>query len=92
MRSQLAQEPEILANAIHAQNVLAESEAAGVRRLIAVSTNEAVRPVNVMGMSTAIQERLATAQNAPNFVSGCVRVRCMTKDEIRTLLKDNDLL
>ena len=47
---------------------------AGVRKLIAVSTDKAVQPVNVMGMTKAIQERLICSLSGEGGLkAGCVR-------------------
>jgi UDP-N-acetylglucosamine 4,6-dehydratase len=55
--------------------VMRAAEAAGVRRVVGISTDKAVQPVNVYGMSKAIMERLfadtAQFQGGPTFV--CVR-------------------
>jgi FlaA1/EpsC-like NDP-sugar epimerase len=57
-----------------AQNVIRACQEAGVRSLIAVSTDKAVQPVNVMGMTKAIQERLISAASADGTLrTGCVR-------------------
>ncbi len=57
------------------QAVMRAADAAGIRRVVGISTDKAVQPVNVYGMSKAIMERLFadTAQfvGGPDFV--CVR-------------------
>lgn len=64
-------------NIIGAQNIVDIALEANVGKVIAISTDKAVEPVNVMGMSKAIQERIIT--NANNFRNGknttfsCVR-------------------
>jgi UDP-N-acetylglucosamine 4,6-dehydratase len=64
-------------NIIGAQNIVDIALEANVKKVIAISTDKAVEPVNVMGMSKAIQERIIT--NANNFRNGkdtifaCVR-------------------
>jgi UDP-N-acetylglucosamine 4,6-dehydratase len=54
------------------QNVIDASIEAGVERFITVSTDKAVKPVNVMGMTKAIQERLVIAAN---YLPGAGRTR-----------------
>src|SRR5688572_19606574 len=57
-----------------AQNVVQACLHAGVRTLVAVSTDKAVVPINVMGMTKAIQERVICAAAAQvGFHAGCVR-------------------
>lgn len=64
-------------NILGAQNIVDIALEANVKKVIAISTDKAVEPVNVMGMSKAIQERIIT--NANNFRNGkdtifaCVR-------------------
>lgn len=45
-------------NIIGAENIRRAAISAGVETVICISTDKAVKPVNVMGMSKAIQERL----------------------------------
>jgi UDP-glucose 4-epimerase len=60
-------------NILGAAVVTSEAERAGVKRCVAISTDKAVQPVNVMGMTKALQERIVAMAATPNFVSGCVR-------------------
>lgn len=53
----------VMTNIIGTQNVIATALDLGVERFVTVSTDKAVKPVNVMGMSKAIQERLVIAAN-----------------------------
>ena len=50
-------------NTAGAQNVIEAALHHNVEKVIAISTDKAVEPVNVMGMSKAIQERLITSAN-----------------------------
>ncbi|MBI5017693.1 MAG: polysaccharide biosynthesis protein [Deltaproteobacteria bacterium] len=45
-------------NIVGAENLRRAAVEAGVKTVIAISTDKAVKPVNVMGMSKAIQERI----------------------------------
>ena len=67
----------VMTNIIGTQNVISAALDSGVERFVTLSTDKAVKPVNVMGMSKAIQERLVIAANhAPNnhgTVTCCVR-------------------
>lgn len=67
----------VMTNVIGTQNVIATALDLGVERLVTVSTDKAVKPVNVMGMTKAIQERLVISANrAPNnhgTMGCCVR-------------------
>jgi UDP-N-acetylglucosamine 4,6-dehydratase/5-epimerase len=48
-------------NVIGSRNVIQASAAAGVRSVVCLSTDKAVYPVNVMGMSKALMEKTAQA-------------------------------
>ena len=64
-------------NIIGAQNVIQAALEEEVEKVIAISTDKAVKPVNAMGMSKAIQEKLFTAANfhkaSKKTVFACVR-------------------
>jgi UDP-glucose 4-epimerase len=50
-------------NTLGTENVLNAAIAAGVRRVIVLSTDKAVYPINAMGMSKAMAEKLAIAKS-----------------------------
>ena len=50
-------------NALGAENVLNAAIAAGVKRVIVLSTDKAVYPINAMGISKAMMEKLAVAKS-----------------------------
>ncbi len=50
-------------NILGAQNVIQAALEENVEKVIAVSTDKAVKPVNAMGMTKSIQEKLFTAAN-----------------------------
>ena len=64
-------------NVLGSENVVRASEAAGVTSLVCLSTDKAVYPVNAMGMSKAMMEKVAQSHglNNPNAgtVVSCVR-------------------
>jgi len=64
-------------NILGAQNVIRAAIENGVTKVICISTDKAVKPVNVMGMTKSIQERLAIKANLltsnKNTVVCCVR-------------------
>jgi UDP-N-acetylglucosamine 4,6-dehydratase/5-epimerase len=64
-------------NIYGAQNVIEVALEENVEKVIAISTDKAVEPVNVMGMSKAIQERLFISANkhrdGKRTVFACVR-------------------
>jgi UDP-glucose 4-epimerase len=67
----------VMTNIIGTQNVISAAVELGVQRLVTLSTDKAVKPVNVMGMSKAIQERLVVsanhAANGKGILACCVR-------------------
>lgn len=64
-------------NTSGAQNVIESALFHNVEKVIAISTDKAVEPVNVMGMTKAIQERLITSANVhrdgKRTIFACVR-------------------
>lgn len=64
-------------NVIGSENVVRASDHNGVRSLVCLSTDKAVYPVNAMGMSKAMMEKVAQSYglNNPNAVTtvSCVR-------------------
>lgn len=63
-------------NGLGAENVLNAAIAAGVKRVIVLSTDKAVYPINAMGISKAMMEKLAVAKArvaAPSTVICCTR-------------------
>mgnify|MGYP001561765550 CR=1 FL=1 len=64
-------------NILGAQNVVDVALEDNIERVIAISTDKAVEPVNVMGMTKAIQERIITSANqfrdGKRTVFACVR-------------------
>jgi UDP-glucose 4-epimerase len=50
-------------NALGTHNVLAQATAAGVKRVVVLSTDKAVYPINAMGISKAMMEKIAVAQS-----------------------------
>ncbi|HOG30213.1 MAG TPA: polysaccharide biosynthesis protein [Vicinamibacterales bacterium] len=63
-------------NTIGAENTLNAAIAAGVSRVIVLSTDKAVYPINAMGMSKALMEKLAVAKSR---VAGVSTVICCTR-------------
>jgi UDP-glucose 4-epimerase len=53
----------VATNVYGAKNVIDASLEEGVDRVVCISTDKAVEPVNVMGMSKAIQEKILTSAN-----------------------------
>ena len=67
----------IRTNVLGAENVVQAALAQRVKKLVAISTDKAVKPVNVMGMSKSLQERLVLHGNRSRANHGtqlaCVR-------------------
>lgn len=67
----------VFTNIIGAQNIVGaiRENATPVRLAIAISTDKACKPINVMGMTKAIQERIFVEANLgnPNTIFACVR-------------------
>jgi UDP-N-acetylglucosamine 4,6-dehydratase len=62
-------------NTLGSQHVCEAALAAGVRLVVALSTDKAVKPVNAMGTSKAMMEKIVCAQNrtASDTIFCCVR-------------------
>jgi UDP-glucose 4-epimerase len=63
-------------NSLGTENVLTEAIAGGVKRVVVLSTDKAVYPINAMGMSKALMEKLAVAKSR---VAGDRTVICITR-------------
>jgi UDP-N-acetylglucosamine 4,6-dehydratase/5-epimerase len=61
-------------NIIGANNVRRAAIEAGVQAVVSISTDKAVKPVNVMGMTKAIQERIMLD---PTYSSGKTKFLCV---------------
>ncbi len=53
----------LMTNAVGAENVMNAAMAAGVKRLVVLSTDKAAYPINAMGMTKALMEKLAVAKS-----------------------------
>jgi UDP-N-acetylglucosamine 4,6-dehydratase/5-epimerase len=62
-------------NVIGAENLLNSAIAAGVKKVIALSTDKAVYPINAMGISKAMMERVIVAKgrNVEDTMIACTR-------------------
>lgn len=61
----------LLTNAVGTENVIASSIAAGVQHVVALSTDKAAYPINVMGISKAMMEKIAVAKARVAADKGC---------------------
>ncbi|NPV06373.1 MAG: polysaccharide biosynthesis protein [Anaerolineae bacterium] len=66
----------IRTNVLGVENVVQSALANGVQVLVAISTDKAVKPVNVMGMTKALQERLVLRANLSRANRG-TRLSCV---------------
>ena len=57
-------------NVIGAQNIVDAAIANGVSKVLSISTDKAVEPINVMGMTKGLQERIFTLGNKAGKKSG----------------------
>jgi UDP-N-acetylglucosamine 4,6-dehydratase/5-epimerase len=62
----------LLTNAVGTENVMNAALAAGVNRLVVLSTDKAAYPINAMGISKAMMEKLAVAKSRVAVDRGCV--------------------
>ncbi len=53
----------LLTNSVGTDNVLRAAQAAGVRKVITLSTDKAVYPINAMGISKAMMEKIMVARS-----------------------------
>lgn len=59
-------------NVIGTDNVLSAARGRGVKRVVVLSTDKAVYPINAMGISKAMAEKIAIAQSRVASAEGCV--------------------
>lgn len=62
----------IKTNALGAENVLTAAMACGVERVVVLSTDKAVYPINAMGISKAMMEKLMVAKARVAAERGCI--------------------
>ena len=61
----------LLTNSLGAENVMNAAVAAGVKRVVVLSTDKAAYPINAMGISKAMMEKLAVAKSHVAAERGC---------------------
>lgn len=61
----------LMTNAVGAENVMNAAIAAGVKNVIVLSTDKAAYPINAMGISKAMMEKLAVAKARVAAARGC---------------------
>lgn len=69
----------IQTNILGAENVLEAAAANNVKRSVVLSTDKAVYPINTMGMSKAMMEKLAISKARDSRVSANAGVICTTR-------------
>ena len=62
----------LLTNAVGTENVMSAAIVAGVKRVVVLSTDKAAYPINAMGISKAMMEKLAGAKSRIAAHSDCV--------------------
>lgn len=62
----------LLTNAVGTENVLTAAISAGVKRVVVLSTDKAAYPINAMGISKAMMEKIAVAKSRVAADKGCV--------------------
>ena len=67
----------VYTNIIGTENVLRAAKYANVRKVIVLSTDKAVYPINAMGMSKALMEKIASSKSKMNKSS--LPVVCITR-------------
>ncbi len=61
----------LLTNAVGTENVIAAATVAGVKRVVALSTDKAAYPINAMGISKAMMEKLVVGKARVAADQGC---------------------
>jgi len=61
----------LLTNAVGTENVMSAAVAAGVKSVVILSTDKAAYPINAMGISKAMMEKLAVAKSRVAGDRGC---------------------
>jgi UDP-N-acetylglucosamine 4,6-dehydratase/5-epimerase len=67
----------LMTNAMGAENVMNTAVAAGVKNVVVLSTDKAAYPINAMGISKAMMEKLAAAKSRVAAERGCTI--CITR-------------
>ncbi|CAL2082935.1 polysaccharide biosynthesis protein [Tenacibaculum sp. 190524A05c] len=66
-------------NILGAENVLEAAAANNVKKVVVLSTDKAVYPINTMGMSKALMEKLAISKSRDSRVKGNGGIICATR-------------
>ena len=62
----------LMTNALGTENVMNAAVAAGVQNIVVLSTDKAAYPINAMGISKAMMEKLAVAKSRVAASRGCI--------------------